>query len=603
MPLLQFRDVTLSYGGEHLLSQANFQIDAGERVCLLGRNGSGKTSLMRLLTGAESPSEGEIIRSTNLRAAMLPQEIPTGLTGRVADLIHTTDSHLHTEEEWERDLRLEALLEAMKLSPDTRFEQLSGGLQRRVLLARTLAGKPDLLMLDEPTNHLDLDSILWLESFLLAQPVTLFFVTHDRAFLRKLATRILDLDRGQLTSWDCDYATYLERKNAWLEAEEKQWATQDKKLAEEESWIRQGVKARRTRDQGRVAALQKLRAERGQRRERSGQAQIEIQTGTNSGVKVIEAEAVSFAYSPGQPVVQELSTTIFRGDKIGIIGPNGSGKSTLLKLLLGELQPDTGEVRTGANLQTLYLDQLRGQINPDKTLIDNVAGGAEQVSLGGRSRHVIGYLQDFLFSPAKARMPARLLSGGEKNRLLLAKLFLQPANTIVLDEPTNDLDLETLELLEQLLVDYDGTLLLVSHDREFLDRVVTGSLVFEAPGQVREYVGGYEDWLQQRPAPQSPPPQIEAVESSTAKPKRKSERPRKFRNREQRELEELPGQLEQLEQDHVKLAERLADPKTYQETPDEIPKLQEASRTIESQMEIAFARWEELEALKKELHP
>jgi len=598
MPLVQFKEVSLAYGGDPILDSVQLQIDEGERVALLGRNGSGKTSLMRVLAGEEAPNAGEIILPASTRIARLDQQIPEDLHGTVGQVVRGgvhPDSH---EEEWEIDLRLETLLETMSLSAQVAFETLSGGLKRRVLLARALATEPNLLLLDEPTNHLDLDAILWLENFLLDQSFALFFVTHDRRFLSRLATRILDLDRGRLSSWACDYPTYLDRKSASLEAEERQWAVQDKKLAEEEAWIRQGVKARRTRDQGRVHALQKLRAERGKRREQAGTAKLELQTGQTSGAKVIEAEEVGFAYEGSAPTIDQLTTTIWRGDKVGIIGPNGAGKSTLLKLLLGELPPSSGQIRIGTNLQVLYLDQLREQIDPAKTLSENVAGSAEQVTFNGRTRHVIGYLQDFLFHSSKARMPAGLLSGGERHRLLLAKLFLQPANVLVLDEPTNDLDIETLELLEQLLVEYSGTLLLVSHDREFLDRVVNASLVFEGPGLIREYVGGYSDWLKQRPAPET----VASSSAADSKPKGgKREKPRKFLNRERWELEALPGRIEELEQRHAELAEQLGDPTLYQSQPDEVPKLQQASAALEKEIEQCYARWDELEALQKEL--
>jgi len=599
MPLVQFKEVSLAYGGDPILDAVALQIEEGERVALLGRNGSGKTSLMRVLAGEEPPNAGEVILPTSTHIARLDQQIPDGIAGTVAQVVRGgvhPDSH---EEEWEVDLRLEALLETMSLSPRAQFETLSGGLKRRVLLARALAANPNLLLLDEPTNHLDLEAILWLENFLLEQAFALFFVTHDRRFLSRLATRILDLDRGHLTSWACDYPTYLERKSAALEAEERQWAVQDKKLAEEEAWIRQGVKARRTRDQGRVQALQKLRAERGKRREQAGTAKLELQTGQTSGAKVIEAEDVTFAYEGAPPTINQLTTTIWRGDKIGIIGPNGAGKSTLLKLLLGELPPTNGRIQIGTNLQVVYLDQLREQIDPEKTLSENVAGSAEQVTFNGRSRHVIGYLTDFLFHSSKARMPAGLLSGGERHRLLLAKLFLQPANVLVLDEPTNDLDIETLELLEQLLVEYSGTLLLVSHDREFLDRVVNASLVFEGPGLIREYVGGYSDWVKQRPTGKSADP--ESTEIKQAKPKGKREKPRKFLNRERWELEALPGRIEELERQHGELAEKLGDPSLYQSSPEEIPKLQSESEAVEKEIEQCYARWDELEALQKEL--
>jgi ATP-binding cassette subfamily F protein uup len=595
MSLLQLRNVTLRYGGEPVLDGVDFQIAAGERVCLIGRNGAGKTSLMRVLTGEEVPSAGEVIRASGILVTRLEQEVPRDLAGTVEEVIRSGISPERHEEEWETDRRLAELAEEMALPVEADFAALSGGLKRRVLLARALAGLPDALLLDEPTNHLDLDAILWLEKFLLARGITLFFVTHDRAFLRKLATRIVELDRGQLTSWSCDYDTFLERKSAALEAEEKQWAAFDKKLAQEEAWLRQGVKARRTRNEGRVRELMKLRSERARRREREGKARLELQEGATSGQKVIEAKNISFGYG-GAPVVREFSTTIWRGDKIGIIGPNGSGKTTLLRLLLGRLAPQSGEVKLGTALQVVYLDQLRAQIDGEKTVAQNVAGDAETVNFQGRARHIHSYLGDFLFRSDRVRMPAKLLSGGERNRLLLARLFLQPANVLVLDEPTNDLDAETLELLEELLIGYDGTLLLVSHDREFLDHVVTSTLVFEGDGRIAEYVGGYADWLAQRQAAVEEKAASEPQEAP--KPRGKSERPRKFLNREQRELDELPGVIERLEAEHAEIATKLADPATYQREPEAVPRLQAELADNEARAHAAYARWEELEALR-----
>ncbi len=599
MPVLQLRNLTLRYGGDPVLDGVDFQIDPGERVCLIGRNGAGKTSLMRVLTGEEAPSGGELIRASGSVITRLEQEVPAHITGRVDEVIRSGVSPLRHEEEWETDSRLYELAEEMRLPEQAEFSSLSGGLKRRVLLARALAGLPDALLLDEPTNHLDLESILWLEEFLLTRGVTLFFVTHDRAFLRKLATRIVELDRGRLTSWSCDYDTFLERKAAALEAEEKQWASFDKKLAQEEAWLRQGVKARRTRNEGRVRELMKLRAERARRRERDGKARIELQEGGTSGQKVIEAKGVSFGFG-GEPVVRDFSATIWRGDKIGIIGPNGAGKTTLLRLLLGRLAPQQGEVKLGTALEVVYLDQLRDQIDGNKTVAQNVAGDAEFVTFQGRARNIHGYLNDFLFRSDRVRMPAKMLSGGERNRLLLARLFLQPANVLVLDEPTNDLDAETLELLEELLIDYAGTLLLVSHDREFLDHVVTGTLVFEGEGRIGEYTGGYEDWLRQRAIASRAPAPAPAPVAAPAAPK-KGEKPRKFLNREQRELDELPGEIERLEAEHAALAARLIAPETYRNEPEILPKLEEELAALEIRTRQAYARWEELDALRREL--
>jgi len=598
MPLLQLRNITLRYSAAPLLDGADLQIDAGERICLVGRNGAGKTSLMRLMTGEETPQEGEITRPSSLAISRLPQEVPADLVGTVHEVVQSGLRVAGTEEDWQADVRMEELMEEMKLPGAPEFTSLSGGMKRRVLLARALVGLPDILLLDEPTNHLDLAAILWLEEFLVRAKPTLFFITHDRAFLRRLATRIVELDRGKLTSWACDYDTFLERRNAALEAEEKQRALFDKKLAQEEAWLRQGVKARRTRNEGRVRALLALRAERASRRVREGAARIEISTGSQSGQKVIEAKNVTFGYG-GPPVVRDLTTTLWRGDKIGIIGPNGSGKTTLLKLLLGQLAPEEGEVKLGTQLQIVYLDQLRGQIDDAKTVGQNVAGDAETVTFQGRPRHIHSYLQDFLFPADRIRMPAKMLSGGERNRLLLARLFLQPANVLVLDEPTNDLDAETLELLEELLVEYAGTLLLVSHDRAFLDEVVTGTLVFEGDGRVTEYSGGYEDWLRQRPSSTA----SASVEKAAppAKVPAKGGKPKKFLNREQRELTELTGEIEKLEAERTALAKKLEDPALYQKSHDILRTVRDEMAALEKTIHDRYVRWEELESLRTSL--
>ena len=605
MPLLQLRQITLRYTDRPLLDQVDLQVDPGERVCLVGRNGSGKTSLMRVIAGEEKPQGGEIIRPPGVVLTRLPQEVPEGISGSVLEVVRQGLRVDGTEEEWEADVRQEDLMEEMGLPEEKEFLSLSGGMKRRVLLARALVGQPDVLLLDEPTNHLDLESILWLEEFLLKVKPTLFFVTHDRAFLRKLSTRIVELDRGHLTSWACNFETYLERKAATLAAEEKQWAVFDKKLALEEAWIRQGVKARRTRNEGRVHALKAMRAERSKRRERTGTAKIELQEGSSSGQKVIEATNISFQYGD-QTIVRDFTTTIWRGDKIGIIGPNGSGKTTLLRLLLDQLAPSAGSIKHGTKLQIVYLDQLRGQIDDNKSLGQNVAGEAETVTFQGQPRHIHSYLKDFLFDSDRIRMPAKMLSGGERNRLLLARLFLQPANVLVLDEPTNDLDAETLELLEELLVGYDGTLLLVSHDRAFLDNVVTSTFVFEGDGIVTEYTGGYEDWVRQRDLvkPRTPPaPTVVASSAPVFQPPKslKIEKGRKFLNREQKELDELPGLIEALEARQATLSNRLADPALYQKKDGEFQLLEKELNDIHHTIETSMARWEELEKLRVQL--
>ncbi|MFH7327011.1 ATP-binding cassette domain-containing protein, partial [Desulfurivibrio sp. C05AmB] len=483
MALVTLQQISLAFGGRPLLDQVNLQIEAGERLCLLGRNGEGKSTLLRLINGEVEPDGGEIIRRKGLRYAMLEQEVAPGLAGTVYQVAAGGGAvdHLH----------LQKVLSRLDLPTEQDFAALSGGLKRRVLLARALANDPELLLLDEPTNHLDIAAITGLEEMLLAFRGALLFVTHDRQLVRRLATRIIELDRGRLTSWPGDYDLYLRRRDEMLAAESGEQARFDRKLAEEETWIRQGIKARRTRNQGRVEALSKMRRERAARREQSGRVKMQIQAGVPSGRLVAEAKDVAFAYD-GQPVIRGLNTTIMRGDRVGIIGPNGVGKSTLLALLLGRLQPSTGTIRPGTNLEVCYFDQLREQLDPARSVAENLAEGRDTVIINGQSRHVLGYLKDFLFAPERARSPVAILSGGEKNRLLLARLFTRPCNVLVMDEPTNDLDVETLELLEELLLDFSGTLLLVSHDRAFLNNVVTSTLVFEGAGRVVEYAGGYD---------------------------------------------------------------------------------------------------------------
>lgn len=560
MALLSMKDVSVAFGGPLLLDKVNLQIEHGERVCLLGRNGAGKSTLMKLISEDVLPDQGEIIRHQRLRIGHLAQEVPSQPGATIFDVVAGGLENLNNipdTEEWEIHRQAEQVLSRMKLNADAEFEVLSAGLKRRVLLARALACDPEILLLDEPTNHLDIDAIIWMEDFLLRHVKTLLFVTHDRMLLKKLATRIIELDRGNLTSWPCDYDTYLKRKQADTETEENQRAAFDKKLAKEEIWRRNGLKARRTRNEGRVRALEKMREIRRARTERTGNVRMQAQEAERSGKLVIEAKHVSYDYEE-QPIIRDFSTTVMRGDKVGFIGPNGSGKTTLLQILLDNLSPQQGNVRHGTRLEVAYFDQLRSQLNEDKTVEENVGDGNDKVIINGNPRHIIGYLKDFLFTPDRARSPVRILSGGERNRLLLAKLFTKPSNVLVLDEPTNDLDAETLELLEELLLDYSGTLLLVSHDREFLNNVVTSTLVFEGQGQVSEYVGGYDDWLRQH-KPDSPM-KIKKAAPKQEKPKVPPGRPHKLGFKEQRELEHLPLHIEKMEAEQQELYEIMADP-------------------------------------------
>jgi ATP-binding cassette subfamily F protein uup len=599
--LLNLLDVSLHFGGPAILEKINFQIDPGERVCLLGRNGAGKSTLMKVIVGEMKPDTGDVFRPANAVYRRLNQEVPADLAGTVHDIVYggLRPNDDHHEEEWERDVRVEDLINAIKLPPTQEFSALSGGLKRRALLARALAGQPDLLLLDEPTNHLDLESILWLEEFLLETKPTLFFVTHDRAFLRRISTRIVELDRGRLAGWACDYDTYLVRKQEVLEAEERQRALFDKKLAQEEEWIRRGVKAQRSRATARINALKAMRAEARARRDRTGTATIKLAEAERSGVKVIEAENVSYAWADGKTVIRDFSTVIRRGEKIGILGPNGAGKTTLIKLLLGQLAPTSGSIKHGTNLEVVYFDQLRAQIDDDKTVADNIANGNATVTIEGRTRAVISYLQDFLFEPARARTPARVLSGGERNRLLLARLFTQPANVLVLDEPTNDLDAETLDLLEDLLVEFQGTLLLVSHDREFLDEVVTSTLVFEGDGKLGDYAGGYTDWMQDKAKMAARAALVAATpEKPAAAPKASGKPVKKLSGKEQKELETLPAKIEALEKEQAELSAKLGDPAFYKKEAAKFAEVKKRLETVEKEHATVFARWEELEARK-----
>ena len=609
MALISVNELRVGFRGPLLLDNVSFQIEAGQRIGLLGRNGSGKTTLLRILKGDLEPDGGEVQLATGTTVALLPQEVPQNLAGGVLDIVMSGSAVTETNPAWQVEQRARQLLDNMELPLGLAIESLSAGMKRRALLARSLVSAPDVLLLDEPTNHLDVESIIWLEEFLARCRTTLVFVTHDRKFLQNLATRILEIDRGRLFDWSCDYDTFLLRKDDALAAEEKQNALFDKRLAEEEVWIRQGIKARRTRNEGRVRALEQMRKTRGERQSAVGKVQLEIQESQRSGMLVAEADAIAFAYGANQ-VFQNFSTDIMRGDKIGVIGPNGAGKTTLLRVLLGQLSPQSGTVRLGTNLQIAYFDQLRQQLDEERSVQDNVGDGYETVEINGRPRHVIGYLQDFLFSPERARTPVRFLSGGERNRILLAKLFAKPANVIVLDEPTNDLDAETLELLEERLVQFEGTVLLVSHDRTFLNNVVTSTIVFE-DGGVREYVGGYDDWLRQRaartgnstPAKSKIAPKVlrSAVQpdsaSSAADPSETSDRKRRPSFKERRERESLPAQIERLETEIAALHADMAQPDYYRQSKEQIAEGASRLKEWESQLADAYQRWDELEQL------
>jgi len=610
MPLVTVRNVSLRFRGPPLLDEVTCHVEAGQRVGLLGRNGAGKTSFMRLIAGVLEPDAGTVDVARGARVALLQQDVPQDIAGAVHDIVGSGLPPAAAEAAWQRDQAVARarhqetaqILARMGLDGDADFATLSAGMKRRVLLARAVIDEPDLLLLDEPTNHLDIEAVEWLEAFLGRWRGTLMFVTHDRTFLRSMADRILEIDRGRIFDWSCDYDTFLERKEEALAAEEKHNALFDTRLAQEEAWIRTGIKARRTRNEGRVRALEALRRERSQRRDAVGRVKLEIQEADRSGLLVAALDGVSFLRGD-RPIIRDLSTSVMRGDRIGIIGPNGSGKTTLLRLLLGQLAPTTGSVRLGTNLRIAFFDQLRDQLDDEKTVADNVADGYETVQIGGQPRHVIGYLQDFLFTPDRTRTPVKRLSGGERNRVLLARLFAKPANLIVLDEPTNDLDAETLEMLEERLVNFAGTVLLVSHDRSFLDNVVTSTLVFEpaAAGTacgVKEYVGGYSDWLRQRPpAPAAEAPAPRPSAAATAPPPAVREALRKKRSfKEQRELESLPPLIETLEAEIAALHATMALPGYFRRPGELLADDQARLRDLDTRLAAAFARWEHLEA-------
>ncbi|MBC8089649.1 MAG: ATP-binding cassette domain-containing protein [Phycisphaerae bacterium] len=629
MALLGMQDINIAFGGPLVLDNANFAIERGERVCLLGRNGAGKSTVMKLLDGTATPDTGIIVRQTGIAVTRLEQEVPEDISGSTFEVVaaglgdmgqllsryHAASVRVgYAESENERDsalreldrlhhaldaanawqiqTRVDTVLEHLGLDADAPFDRASVGRKRQTLLARALVRQPDVLLLDEPTNHLDVSAVEWMEEFLVDRGITMLFVTHDRAFLRKVATRIVELDRGQLVDWGTDYDTYLERKEGMLSAESKEWSEFDKKLAKEEVWIRTGIQARRTRNEGRVRALESLRRERSARRERIGTVKLQTSDADRSGKLVAEARGVSF--SRGERfIVRDLSTTIARGDRVGLVGPNGSGKTTLLRLLLGQLEPDTGTIRLGTNLEVAYFDQLREQLDPDRSVFDSIADGMDFVEVGGNKMHVNGYLNNFLFPSDRARTPVRALSGGERNRLLLARLFTRTFNVLVLDEPTNDLDIETLDLLEEMLTEYSGTLLVVSHDRAFLDNVVSSTLVFEGGGQVNEYVGGYTDWLRQRKpdetAVAAPQKRVEPIVAGA-----KTEKKKKLTFNESKELAGLPDNIDALEQERTGLYTSLADPAF---TRDPAALLQTTSRlaALEKEISVLTERWELLE--------
>jgi ATP-binding cassette subfamily F protein uup len=589
MALLSLQNLEIAFGGPPLLDGVTLQIEPGERICLIGRNGEGKSTLLKIVSGELQPDGGEIVSARAVRVARLMQTVPQELSGTVFEVVSRDWNHEHAS-----DHPVERAISLLGLDPAQEFSALSGGMRRRALLAQALVNDPDLLILDEPTNHLDIEAIQWLENFLLRWRGTLLFVTHDRVFLQKLATRIVELDRGQLSSWDCDYETYLRRRQAQLEAEEIHRAGFDRKLAQEEVWIRKGIKARRTRNEGRVRVLEKMRLERTQRRERTGTVKMQLNESELSGRKVITAKKLACGYGDTE-ILRDVSVEILRGDRVGIIGPNGCGKSTLLNTLLGRLAPLRGEVLHGTRLEIAYFDQHRMALDESRSVQWNLCADNDYVLTGSGRQHAIGYLQNFLFSPADARQPVGSLSGGERNRLMLAKIFAQPSNVLVLDEPTNDLDIETLDLLEELLADYQGTVLLVSHDRAFLNHVVTETLVFEGDGHLGEYVGGYDDWLAQRAAAREP--KEESREPKAAEPRKVQTR--KLTNKERDDLHKLPGRIEALEAEISALQQTLNDPAFYRRPPEEIKTATDRAAAAAQELDAAFIRWAELDELSR----
>ena len=635
MPIATLDQVSISFGSLPLLDRVALQIDANERICLIGRNGSGKSTLLEILNGDQAPVSGSVWRQPNVRMARLVQDaavssnqsvfdfVAEGLTDlsdlitryhRMAVKVTENDDpallekigslqhELEERDAWRLQQRVEYILARLSLSTEAIVNTLSGGWRRRALLARALVSQPDLLLLDEPTNHLDLEAIQWLEDFLADYPGTVLFVTHDRAFLRRIATRIVELDRGALTSWPGNYDQFLRKKEEWLANEELQREKFDKRLAGEEAWLRQGIKARRTRNEGRVKALMEMRSQRAARRERTGSVHFQVGTADPSGRLVFEARHVTKSYDR-KPVILDFSTRIIRNDRIGLIGPNGAGKTTLLRLLMGDLPPDAGTVRCGANVQVAYYDQQREQLDPERTIFDTLGDGSDTVTVNGQPRHIHGYLRDFLFPPERARSPVKSLSGGERNRLLLARLFTRPANVLILDEPTNDLDIETLELLESRLAEFPGTLLLVSHDRAFLDNVVTSTMVFEGEGGVQEYEGGYEDWLIQRPEA------VQPADSRTRKPEWKirvsnpdaptTGRKAKLSYNEKRELERLPDRIGEMEEEQESLNRTVANPEFYKEPAEKIKQVLARLEQVNNTLLELYESWDDLDSRSK----
>ena len=635
MALLSFQDVSVAFGGLPLLDRVHLQVEKGERVCLLGRNGEGKTTILRLISGEIEPDGGVITLNRGAKVAGLSQELPPDLRGSVYDVVadglgqigalleeyqqltrslakgadkaaikkmEMLQEELERAQGWQIRQHVDMVLTRLSLDPDIRFETLSVGFRRRVLLARALVAEPDILLLDEPTNHLDLPSICWMEKFLQKYRGTIIFVTHDRIFLQKLATRIIEVDRGRLVNWECGYREFLERRQAALDVEGTQRDQFKRKLAKEEEWIRKGIKARRTRNEGRVQSLIKMREVQQAWRKSTGNVRMQIQDAERTGKLVIETAGISHGYG-GVPIIKDFSIRIIRGDRIGIIGPNGVGKSTLLKILLRDIEPEKGWVRTGTRLEVVYFDQLRAQIDEDMTVQENIAEGKNMLLINGVQRHVIGYLKDFLFSPERARTPVRILSGGERNRLLLARLFTKPSNVLVLDEPTNDLDMETLEVLEEQLLEYSGTILLVSHDRAFLNNVVTSALVFEADGVVTEYAGGYDDWINQRPEQDDKKGSGKGGsirKRASKKVPKKEDRPRKLTFKERGELERLPARKEELEQERNSIYEQMSSPEFYRGDGGKISQTQARLEELERELDAAYDRWEELESLRED---